>query len=95
MKNLLLLLVLVIASCSKDNDQQFNPQLPPITQTGSNTFGAIINGQVMIPRNSIGYIPPGSSHNAVRYSYFDNWEEISAGDGRTNMGGIYIYILII
>lgn len=93
MKNLILILLTAVSLsyCSKDDDKS-SYQLPPITQSGANTFGAIINGQVMIPRNSIGYIPPGSSHNAVRYSYFNNWEEIAANDGKTNMGGIYIFI---
>ncbi|OAB28018.1 hypothetical protein SAMN05444395_103159 [Flavobacterium fryxellicola] len=92
MKKLLLLLVTTFLLSCCDNDDKSSNQLPAITQTGANTFGAIINGQVMVPRNSIGYIPPGNTHNAVRYSYFENWEEISASDGRTNMGGIYIYI---
>lgn len=84
-------MALTLSCCSKDDNKSPN-QLPPETQTGANTFGAIINGQVMIPRNSIGYIPPGSSHNAVRYTRSDNWEEIATSDSRTNMGGIYIYI---
>ena len=87
-----LISIAMLGACSSDKQTENIPQLPPITQTGTNTFGAIINGQIMVPRNSIGYIPPGSSHYAVRYSYFDNWEEISVSDGRTNMGGIYIYI---
>nr|WP_315200262.1 hypothetical protein [uncultured Flavobacterium sp.] len=92
MKNFLLLLVLVTASCSKDNDQQFNSQLPAITQTGANTFGATINGQIMVPRNSIGYMPPGSSHSAVNYMKANDWEQIQAGDAKTKKGYIYIYI---
>ncbi|ADQ81816.1 hypothetical protein [Riemerella anatipestifer] len=70
----------------------YTPQLPPITQTGANTFGAIINGKVMIPRNSIGYIPPGNSHYAVRYYTSSNYEEIQASDAKDGTGNIYIYI---
>ena len=92
MKKLLLLIVTTFALSCCDNDDKSSNQLPPMTQTGANTFGAIINGKVMIPRNSIGYIPPGSSHNPVLYTESDNWEEISASDRKATMGGIYIYI---
>ena len=92
MKNLLLSAIAGITMTACDNEAQFNPQLPAITQVGANTFGAIIKGQIMVPRNSQGYIPPGSSHNPVLYTGFDNWEEISASDRITIMGGIYIYI---
>lgn len=92
MKNTILSFLSVFLLNGCDNEVQFNPQLPAITQVGANTFGAIINGQIMVPRNSQGYIPPGSTHYAVRYTGFNNWEEIATSDGKTNMGGIYIYI---
>jgi hypothetical protein len=91
MKNTILSFLSVFLLNGCDNEVQFNPQLPAITQVGANTFGAIINGQIMVPRNSQGYIPPGSTHYAVRYTGFNNWEEIATSDGKTNMGGIYIY----
>jgi hypothetical protein len=37
-------------SCKKDNNSF--EQLPPITQTGANTFGCLINGQVFTPEGS-------------------------------------------
>ena len=39
--------------CSKDNSAPEDPlaKLPPETQTGANTFGCIINGQVFYPRD--------------------------------------------
>ena len=46
----------------------------------------------MIPRNTQGYIPPGNTHYAVDYYTSDNWEVIRASDGKTKMGGLYIYI---
>lgn len=92
MKHTILSFLSVFLLNGCDNEAQFNPQLPAITQVGANTFGAIIKGQIMVPRNSQGYIPPGSSHNPVLYTGFDNWEEISASDRKTIMGGIYIYI---
>ncbi len=93
MKTTILLFFLVLASCSKDNATD-DPvaQLPPETQTGANTFGAIINGQIMVPRNSIGYIPPGSSQNAVSFLRSTRWEQLQAGDAKTKKGFIYLYI---
>lgn len=52
MKNTFFLLLLLLVSCSKDtikSDPIF--QLPPETQTGANTFGCVINGQVFYPRD--------------------------------------------
>ena len=92
MKNLILSAIAAITMTACDNEAQFTPQLPAITQTGANTFGAIINWQIMIPRNTQGYIPPGNTHYAVDYYTSDNWEVIRASDGKTKMGGLYIYI---
>lgn len=52
MKTLILFFFLALASCSKDNNT-VDDQLPPITQTGANTAGCIINGKVLIPKNTI------------------------------------------
>ena len=42
------ILLLTACACIKDND--FQDQLPPITQTGENTFGCVIDGEVLIPK---------------------------------------------
>lgn len=55
MKNLLFLLTvtLTLSCCNKNDDDQppTNPidQLPPATQTGAQTFGCLINGEVFVP----------------------------------------------
>ena len=56
MKKLLLLLTitLTLSCCNKnDDDQPANPidQLPPATQTGANTFGCLLDGEIFIPDN--------------------------------------------
>ena len=61
MKNTILSLVtmILLSSCSSDNNTP-QDQLPPITITGANTAGCIINGKVIIPKNgeqSIGGSP--------------------------------------
>lgn len=39
--------------CNKDDDA-FVPTLPPITQTGENTFGCYVDGKLLIPRDGTG-----------------------------------------
>lgn len=57
MKKILLLLTLSIlfACCNKDDNPIPTPtpvsQLPPATQTGANTFGCLLDGEVFKPSN--------------------------------------------
>ena len=48
--SLLFILLLITFSCSKEDDCD-NPVdcLPPATQTGANTAGCLVNGQVFLP----------------------------------------------
>ena len=47
-----ILLVSILASCSKDNQSQIpTEQLPPATLVGANTAGCIINGELLLPKN--------------------------------------------
>ncbi|MCW3073456.1 MAG: hypothetical protein JWP69_525 [Flaviaesturariibacter sp.] len=48
-----LFLLLTSLSCTKNKVSE--AQLPPITQTGANTFGCLVNGKVWLPE---GYISP-------------------------------------
>ena len=78
---------------TENPDPGSNPQFPAITQTGANTFGAMINGKVMVPRNSIGYVPPGSNHYAVEYTDSNTHYSIAASNGREyNIGDVYIFL---
>ena len=38
----------IFAGCKKDKTDE--EQLPPITQTGANTFGCLINGKIFVPQ---------------------------------------------
>ena len=57
MKKILLLLTLSIlfACCNKEDNPTPTPtpvsQLPPATQTGANTFGCLLDGEVFKPSN--------------------------------------------
>jgi len=99
MKKLFLAITaMMLLGCSNNVEpikETYNPQLPPITQVGANTFGCKIDGVVMVPRNSIGYLPPGSDHYPVIVSRGINYEYryIQAADRRkTQRGGVFLYL---
>lgn len=56
MKNILFVLLLTLLnSCNNDDDNNSQDpvsQLPPATQTGENTFGALLDGEVFLPGQS-------------------------------------------
>lgn len=56
LKTALLLFVITFLNCENNDPED---QLPPITQTGANTFGAIVNGKVFVAKDKTGYTPPG------------------------------------
>jgi hypothetical protein len=97
MKNIILTLAFALAflGCERTNaENAFNPQLPPVTTVGANTFGCKINGVVMVPRNSIGYVAPGFNHYACGYRRGQNYEYEGLGGSdlrETNRGGVSIY----
>jgi len=53
-------LLLCSASCKKNDTE---PQLPPVTQTGENTFGCLVNGEVWLPQKGMMVPPYGTSNN--------------------------------
>lgn len=97
MKNLFFKVIISIFSLALSNcegqteDERWNPELPPITQTGENTFGCKINGEVMIPRDSrvsqLGGIPTG-----VSYGTDSEYDWIKSLDRYTSRGGVAIKI---
>ena len=56
LKTTLLLFVITFFNCENNDSDE---QLPPITQKGANTFGAIVDGKVFIPKDKTGYSAPG------------------------------------
>ena len=46
---LLLLTTITLSCCSSDDDNNNGDQLPPETQTGANTAGCLVDGQVFLP----------------------------------------------
>lgn len=47
-------LLLTTTQCKKDTVDQLS-QLPPITATGANTFGFLVNGVAMLPKSVISH----------------------------------------
>ena len=56
LKTTLLLFAITLFNCENNDPED---QLPPITQTGANTFGAIVDGRVFVPKDKTGYSAPG------------------------------------
>ena len=61
-KYLLICLALAFTMCCKKTDTNNLDaelaKLPPITQTGANTFGCLVNGKAVLPSGCIGCPPP-------------------------------------
>ena len=66
MSQIKLLLLLTSFSClslhCKKEEKDYSSILPPVTQTGKNLAGCVVNGQVWVPSqewNSLGWLPSG------------------------------------
>ena len=98
MKSAILFFFLLLASCSKDNNT-VDDQLPPITQTGANTAGCIINGKVLIPKNGSQAIG-GSPNYGINFNAGNNfwpnkddyWQLEIANKRDSNSTGVILYI---
>ncbi|TAE43334.1 MAG: hypothetical protein EAZ51_01875 [Sphingobacteriales bacterium] len=56
LKNILVLfcsLLMLAASCKKEKSKNPIDDLPPATQTGANTFGCLINGEIWKPKGGL------------------------------------------
>ena len=83
---LLLTALMGLSQCKKNDPVPNGPanQLPPATQTGANTFGCLVNGQVWTPSGS-----DGTSNYSIYYDkgYHNGTLNISAyryGSSSTN-----------
>ena len=91
LKTTLFLVIFTFFNCSNNDDPIEQDQLPPISQTGANTFGCIINGETLIPKDSNG-VPNAKGLEAY---YKDNKTFIvdanNYNDSNSN-GKLYLYI---
>jgi hypothetical protein len=91
LKTILLLITITFFNCSNSDDPIEQDQLPPITQTGANTFGCVVNGEVLIPKDATSY-PPGPIPRGLKVYYQNNTLKIDAGN-LTDINGDYIYMM--
>ncbi|WP_395054220.1 hypothetical protein [Flavobacterium sp.] len=88
MKTSILLLLLILTSCSKDSSGNSISLLPPETQTGANTFGVTINGKVYVPRDPTGFNVGPSGKGMVFWASpgSTDWDELEVKDGKSAVG---------
>ena len=98
MKTIILFFFLALASCSKDNNT-VDDKLPPITQTGANTAGCIINGKVIIPKNGSQVIGGSPNYGLIKSqgnnfwpNKDDYWQLEIANKKEANGSGIILWI---
>ena len=87
---LLSVLLHTLVSCSGDNDdkQSFTPTLPPITQTGANTFGWYVDGKLLTPRDGSGtFNSPDRGMRLWGYSN-SNDGELAVHDFKSGTGAL-------
>lgn len=69
--------------CRKSNTNPID-LLPPVTNTGVNSFGCLVNNNAMIPRDGLASIASPSGKKAVEFVSGTNeqWVELNVGDYR-------------
>jgi hypothetical protein len=88
---LILLLIGLVHSCN-ESDDEFNPTLPLITQTGANTFGCYVDGVLVTPRNgatsSLGHPTPGMIMSSGPQTQEIPYHELRIRDSKSGTGAI-------
>jgi len=106
-KSLILVLLsaaLLAASCKKNKVQDTRTELeklPPITQTGANTFGCLVDGKAWLPNGSKPqtggpniqiYVDPtfqGGAFYVTGHQYNNFQSQITFGSGGCTSGGLF------
>lgn len=80
---ILLLVVITFSSCDllHDDNQNSDNKLPPITTTGENTLGCLINGELFLPKGGLPGVISGASVNPmISYEEADGTFQIFASN---------------
>ena len=85
---LLLAFIMLTANCCEKDDDP--PQLPPITQTGEETFGCMINGELWLPHGSFPspatWVKLSVESTKLPYRFW----QIETGQGAASSTGFHI-----
>jgi hypothetical protein len=94
-KTAFLLFAITLSNCENNDPEE---QLPPITQTGTNTFGAIVDNRIFTPADSFSTTPGNNTFKGLRVLVGENFKDTMGDDKWTILTGnfkinpsIYIY----
>ena len=97
LKITLLLFALTLYNCENNDPQD---QLPPITKTGANTFGAIVDGRAFTPADSFSTTPGTPKFKGLQVYVGNNFKTSNGDDKWTILTGnfklnpsTYIFLL--
>ena len=98
LKTAILIFTFTFFNCENKDLQD---QLPPITQTGANTFGAIVDGRAFTPADSFSSTPGTPKFKGLQVYVGNNFKNSNGDDKWTILTGnfkinpsIYLYIYI-
>lgn len=87
-------MLFLISACLTE-DEPWNPELPPITQTGENTFGCYVDGQLLLPRDRrVFWGPTIKGMTMSEYSSTPSkidFFNLRVIDGKTDVGFLSFY----
>ena len=89
---LIINLFITITSCNSNNDNSFTPTLPAITQTGANTFGCYIDGNLLVPRDGDGTFNSTSKGMQFWGSSDQTYNEIHVWDYKSGSESLFFHI---
>ncbi len=93
-KTFLLFFIVMLFSCSKNEPSSPESKLPPETQTGANTFGCLIDGNLFLPRsgNTSQVFPLFGARLFRGYPEFNfDYYELEVQDYKSNLGGSFFF----
>jgi hypothetical protein len=79
-----LLIFFTFNTCKKDDNKTPVEQLPPETQTGANTFGCLVDGQVFIPKGD----PFGGPIKKAQYQFVNGGYYLVISGSKTTSEGV-------
>ncbi|MEN8857091.1 MAG: hypothetical protein ABF260_03400 [Flavobacteriaceae bacterium] len=85
-------LIITLSGCNSNDDNSFTPTLPPITQTGANTFGCYIDSNLLVPRDGEGTFNSPSKGMQFWGSSDQTYNEIYVWDYKSGSESLFFRI---